>query len=106
MTQAQETRRMVKLPLPVSEVRELMRGLHLWTLAGKQIEREFTFKDFKEAVIFVDLVADAADKEEHHPDISISDNRVRLTLTTPQIGGLSRNDFILASRIDEIVSLM
>jgi 4a-hydroxytetrahydrobiopterin dehydratase len=49
-------------------------------------------------------VADVAEGEGHHPDIFTSWNKVRLTLTTHKIGGLSRNDFIVAAKIDKLLS--
>ncbi len=68
---------------------------------GVKIEKEFTFKNFKEAMQFVNRVADIAEEEGHHPDINLHNwNRVTLTLSTHAIGGLSENDFILAVKID------
>lgn len=64
--------------------------------------REFICKDFREAMTLVNRVADLAEAEQHHPDIEISYNKVRLKLSTHSIGGLSRNDFILAAKIDRI----
>ncbi len=69
---------------------------------GKKIEKRFKFKDFKEAMKFVNKVAVVAEKEQHHPDIEISYNKVKITLWTHSIGGLSKNDFILASKIDKL----
>jgi 4a-hydroxytetrahydrobiopterin dehydratase len=66
----------------------------------KKLSREFKFKDFKEAMAFVNRVADIAEAEGHHPDIYVFYNLVRLELSTHAIGGLSENDFIVASRID------
>lgn len=67
----------------------------------KQIEKEYTCKDFKEALAFVNRVGALAESEGHHPDINLHGwNKVKLTLTTHAIGGLSENDFILASKID------
>jgi 4a-hydroxytetrahydrobiopterin dehydratase len=73
-----------------------------WSLAegGQSIQREFRLKDFKEAMRFVNVVADIAESEGHHPDISISWNKVKLELTTHAIKGLSENDFILAAKIN------
>ena len=68
----------------------------------RKIRREFKFKDFKEAMIFVGKVADIAESEGHHPDIYISYNKVRIELWTHSIDGLSENDFILASKIDNL----
>jgi 4a-hydroxytetrahydrobiopterin dehydratase len=73
-----------------------------WTLSsdGKKISKEFKFKDFIGAVNFINLVADIAEGEGHHPDIQIHYNKVLLELFTHAIGGLSENDFILAAKID------
>jgi 4a-hydroxytetrahydrobiopterin dehydratase len=62
--------------------------------------KEFKFVDFIGAINFVNLVADIAEEEGHHPDIHIFYNKVRLELSTHAIGGLSENDFILAAKID------
>ena len=75
-----------------------------WKLVeNKKIRREFRFGDFREAIRFVDRAADLAEQENHHPDIEIHWNKVILILWTHAIGGLSENDFILASKIDELV---
>ena len=91
-------------PLPVQEAAALASNVPLWTLAEKQIEREFKFKDFRQAIAFMNRVAEIANEQDHHPDIHISYNRVRLTLSTHKIGGLSQNDFILAARIDPLLT--
>ncbi len=67
---------------------------------GARISKEFKFKDFIGAINFVERVADVAEMEGHHPDIQIHYNKVLLDLSTHSIGGLSENDFILASKID------
>jgi 4a-hydroxytetrahydrobiopterin dehydratase len=67
---------------------------------AKKISKEFKFVDFIGAINFVNLVADIAEEEGHHPDIHIFYNKVRLELSTHAIGGLSENDFILAAKID------
>ncbi|PIT88896.1 MAG: 4a-hydroxytetrahydrobiopterin dehydratase [Candidatus Levybacteria bacterium CG10_big_fil_rev_8_21_14_0_10_36_7] len=67
---------------------------------GKQIEKKFEFKDFKEAMEFVNKVADIAENEGHHPDIKISYNKVKIELSTHAIKGLSPNDFIVARKIE------
>lgn len=72
-----------------------------WQLIdGKKIERQFTFKDFVEAMKFVNEVAVLAEAEGHHPDIEIFYNKVTLTLWTHASNGLSENDFIMAKKID------
>ena|SRR5690606_2943500 len=69
---------------------------------GKGIEKVFRFKDFREAIKFINKVADIAEDEDHHPNILINYSTVKLSLWTHAIGGLSVNDFILASKIDAI----
>jgi len=75
-----------------------------WQVGGddKNISRRFIFKDFKEAMNFVGKVAELAEREGHHPDITISYNKVTLTLTTHAVGGLTENDFIVAAKVDKI----
>ncbi len=68
---------------------------------GKKIQREFKFKNFREAMVFINKIADLAESEGHHPDINLHGwNKVTLSLSTHAIGGLSENDFILAAKID------
>lgn len=76
-----------------------------WKLSddAKTISKTFTRKDFREAMVFVNKVADLAEEEGHHPDIHISWNTVRLSLTTHAIKGLSENDFILAAKINALI---
>ena len=67
-----------------------------------KLRRQFTFKDFKEAIGFVNKVAEIAEQEQHHPDIYIFYNKVQIDLFTHSVGGLSENDFILAAKVDRI----
>lgn len=88
-------------PLSAEEAAELARETPRWSVREREIEREFGLKDFREAVDFVNRVAEIAEEQGHHPEIAISYRTVRLRLTTHAIGGLSRNDFIAAAKIDE-----
>ena len=93
------------MPLTRPEAERYLLDLSGWMLAedAKKIFREFTFKDFKEAMRFVNAVAEIAESEGHHPDIYVSWNRVRLELWTHSITGLSENDFILDAKADSIL---
>ena len=73
-----------------------------WELEKKHIERTFEFDDFSDSIDFVNSVAEVAGEEEHHPDIDIRYNKVRLLLTTHSKGGLTELDFALAERIDTL----
>ena len=76
-----------------------------WALSDdtKSISREFTFKDFTEALAFVNSVGAISEEEGHHPDIRWWWNTVKIDLSTHDICGLSNNDFILASKINQLI---
>lgn len=93
-------------PLTRDSALNFLKQVSGWTLqkmAPLQIKREFKFKNFKEAVAFINKVAELAESEGHHPNIFLySWNKVRLTLYTHAIGGLSENDFIMAAKVNGI----
>lgn len=90
---------MAKL-LSESEINERLRKLPGWERAGNEISRPYKFSEFIAAMAFVNHVADEAEKMDHHPDILIQYNKVKLTLSTHSAGGLTDMDFTLAQRID------
>lgn len=72
-----------------------------WNIIGEHhLEKEYRFKDFKEALAFTCAVGRVAEEEGHHPDIFLSWGKVILKIWTHKIDGLSENDFILASKCD------
>ncbi|MBX3402604.1 MAG: 4a-hydroxytetrahydrobiopterin dehydratase [Phycisphaeraceae bacterium] len=73
-----------------------------WSETGGAIQRTFDFADFAEAMRFVDRVAEAAEAAQHHPDILIRYNKVTLTLSTHDAGGITEKDFALAAKVDEM----
>ena len=68
----------------------------------RRIERTFKFKNFAEAFAFVTGVADLAEAEGHHPDISFGWGYVTVSLQTKKIRGLHENDFIMAAKLDRV----
>lgn len=68
-----------------------------------KLTKQFKFGDFKKAIEFVNKIADLAESEGHHPDIKIVYNKVSLDLFTHAVGGLSENDFIMASKINQVI---
>jgi len=70
-----------------------------WESNGREITRTYKFKNFAEAMAFVNKVAGLAEAADHHPDINIRYNKVRLTLSTHSAGGLTDKDFSLANQI-------
>lgn len=89
-------------PLSREDAQDYLDEVSGWTLDvdTKKISKEFKFSDFIGAINFVNLVADIAEQEGHHPDIQIHYNKVLLELSTHAIGGLSENDFIVAAKVD------
>ena len=66
------------------------------------IEKEYRFNDFKSALAFVDKVGQVAEQEGHHPDIYLAWGKVKISLWTHKINGLSESDFILAAKCDAV----
>jgi 4a-hydroxytetrahydrobiopterin dehydratase len=66
------------------------------------LEREYKFKDFREALTFTNKVGELAEKEQHHPDIYLAWGKVKLTLWTHKIDGLTESDFVFAAKVDKL----
>ena len=93
--------------LSQQEIEERLKGVDGWRQDGpcqdgRCISRDFAFGSFKDAVAFVNRVAEVAEEIDHHPDITINYTRVSLSVTTHSKGGLTRRDFRLAGRIDAL----
>jgi len=84
------------------EIADRLKALSGWALAGNAIEKAYRFGDFKSAMAFVNRVAEVAEELDHHPDILIQYDRVRLTLSSHDSGGVTERDFRLAGRIDAL----
>jgi 4a-hydroxytetrahydrobiopterin dehydratase len=81
-----------------------MKDLRGWTLQGDEIVKQYTFKDFPEAIAFVSRLAPEAEAADHHPDIQINYKRVTLTYSTHSDGGLTDKDFAGAAVADRLAS--
>lgn len=92
------------VPLAREQAETLLKETPSWTLteSGTAIVRDYVFRDFVAAMLFVNNVALIAESEGHHPDIMILYNKVHLTLATHAIGGLSENDFIIAAKVNAL----
>jgi 4a-hydroxytetrahydrobiopterin dehydratase len=82
------------------EITERLAQVPSWARKGNAIERTWTFKDFPQALDFINRVGGLAESMDHHPDIENSWNRVTLRLSTHDRGGLTALDFELAAKID------
>jgi 4a-hydroxytetrahydrobiopterin dehydratase len=71
--------------------------------AGHHLEREFKFKNFRDALAFTNRVGELAEKINHHPDIYLAWGKVRLTLWTHSIDGLTESDFIFAAKVNKVL---
>jgi len=91
-------------PLPREEIDRLMKELNEgWkVIDNHHLEKEFRFDDFKTALDFVNKVGQLAEQEGHHPDIYLAWAKVRITLWTHKINGLTESDFIMAAKTDEL----
>ena len=86
-----------------NELRKSLESLPGWKLAGKAIERQIEFPDFKAAMAFVNRVAEAAESANHHPDITINYNKVRFTLISHDSGGVTQRDIKMAGKINQLL---
>ncbi len=86
--------------LPEEEIRKRLAKVRGWSHDGNAITRTWKFKDFPEALAFINRVGELAESMDHHPDIHNSWATVRLSLTTHDRGGLTSLDFDLAKKID------
>lgn len=86
--------------LTPDKVKAALANVPQWKKHAATISRTYQFKDFPAAIKFVNAVADLAEKAWHHPDLDIRWNKVTLTLTTHDQGGLTEKDFDLAKQFD------
>jgi 4a-hydroxytetrahydrobiopterin dehydratase len=90
-------------PLSEAEAAELHREVQEWERDGNQaLRRELSFPDFNAAFGLVARVALLAEAESHHPEIELEWGRAAFRFYTHTVGGLSRNDFIMAAKVDQL----
>ena len=87
------------------EIEEVLKTHPEWKLQDGKLIREWTFKDFVEAMQFVNRIAALAEAAGHHPDIDVRYNRVLLGLVSHDAAGITRRDAVMASRIDTDLSI-
>ncbi|MBL0871380.1 MAG: 4a-hydroxytetrahydrobiopterin dehydratase [Phycisphaerales bacterium] len=85
-----------------AEIETRLTTMPEWGHVGEALQRTFIFPDFVKAMTFVDRVAEEAEKAQHHPDILIRYNKVTMTLSTHDSGGITQKDFDLAQAMDRL----
>jgi 4a-hydroxytetrahydrobiopterin dehydratase len=98
------------VPFDVSEIHKYQKKVDGWDITKDKDEiffliKKFTFENFLESQKFVNFVGKIAEEEGHHPDITFGWGYSEVKITTHAIKGLSENDFILAAKIDQILSV-
>jgi 4a-hydroxytetrahydrobiopterin dehydratase len=84
------------------EIRDRLENLDGWEREGDAIRKQFQLEDFEGSVDFVNRLTPVAEDMNHHPDLEISWNKVTVRISTHSEGGLTGNDFELASKIDSL----
>jgi 4a-hydroxytetrahydrobiopterin dehydratase len=84
------------------EIKDQLQNLGGWEREGDALRREFEFANFVGSVDFVNRITPVAEEMNHHPDLSISWNKVTVSLSTHSEGGITENDFELATKIDSL----
>jgi 4a-hydroxytetrahydrobiopterin dehydratase len=92
-------------PLKGQELARLVRELDGgWQVVEeRQLEKEYRFKDFREALGFTNKIGELAEAQGHHPDIYLAWGKVKLTIWTHKINGLTESDFVLAAKADSLM---
>lgn len=88
--------------LEVREAEDLLKDMPNWVIEQPNLVRRVNFKNFVEALAYVNKLGELAEKEGHHPDIRFGWGYVEIELTTHDAGGITRNDFIMAAKIDTL----
>jgi 4a-hydroxytetrahydrobiopterin dehydratase len=84
------------------EIQSRMKDIPGWRLENDMIVKDWSFKDFAEAMEFIDKIADLAEAHDHHPEIFNVYNKLTLRFSTHDAGGITERDFKIAREIDDL----
>lgn len=91
-------------PLGGEDLEELLGQIPGWTaIEEHHLHKEFSFKNFREALDFVNRVGEIAEEQGHHPDIRFGWGRVEIDIFTHKIDGLTESDFVFAAKVDRLL---
>ena len=98
------------VPFDISEIHKYQKKVDGWDIAKNEknnffLEKNFKFKNFKDSQDFINIIGKISEEEGHHPDITFGWGYAKIIITTHAIEGLSENDFILASKIDQLLNV-
>lgn len=102
MSLAQEHCEAVVPKLSDAEAQALLAEVPGWSLEGGKLVKTFRFKDYYQTLAFVNASAFVSHREDHHPELTVGYDRVRVAYDTHSVDGLSRNDFICAARLEAL----
>lgn len=88
--------------LSAQELNQALKKLKGWSIEGEALRRRWEFRDFREAMQFINRIAEIADRHDHHPELFNVYNQVELRYTTHDAGGITRRDIEVAAAIDNI----
>ena len=92
-------------PLSREQANTLLQQLTGWTQQDNIISKTFEFKDYYQTISFVNAVAWVSNREDHHPELTVSYRKCHVEYTTHAVNGLSENDFICAAKIDALLTI-
>jgi 4a-hydroxytetrahydrobiopterin dehydratase len=90
--------------LKIEFIKGYLSRLSGWKLSGKEIVKLYEFKNFYETIGFVNAIAYIANREDHHPDLEVGYKTCKVRYSSHDVGGLSENDFICATKIDGLLT--
>jgi len=90
-------------PLADARIRALLEELPGWSIQNGKLTKTFSFRNYYETTAFLNATAWISHRQDHHPDIELSYNKLTLRYDTHSIGGLSENDFICAARVEALL---
>ena len=89
-------------PLPATIVAEMLRNVPSWRVQDGILQKDYTFENHYRVMAFVNAVAWISHKENHHPDMTVGYNKVKVAYFTHSVNGLTENDFICAAKVDAL----
>ena len=89
--------------MSLGELSQNLEKLDGWALEGSAITKDYSFHDFKEISDFISKIAELIGSENYRPDIMITENNIRVSLTTSREIGVTDRDFVIADKIDQIL---